>query len=282
MTRRGTDDHGRRCASRLAGPVLDRGRGHDGQPPLRGHRRPQPGADLPLRQRARRRDPRSSRRRPDRKARLDGVPGGRGAPRASGVGRGASDRKPVTITEFYEPLDRWYENRIFPLDDGGLQIIFRDITRRQLIAEEMQARADRAADAERLMHFGTWRWEVASGRVSWSDELQRIHGLEVGEFGGTDGRFLRLHPPRRSRASLGGHAHRNRNARAVPAFTSGSSGPTARSERCFPKGIRSSPRTARSRPSWASVTTSPSAPRPSGPSTPASAARARSSTTRPR
>jgi hypothetical protein len=38
-------------------------------------------------------------------------------------------------------------------------------------------------EAERIAGFGIWKWDVASGRVHWSDELHRIYGLRPGEFG---------------------------------------------------------------------------------------------------
>jgi PAS domain S-box-containing protein len=34
-------------------------------------------------------------------------------------------------------------------------------------------------------HMGAWDWDIASGRVNWSSELERIHGLEPGTFEGT-------------------------------------------------------------------------------------------------
>src|SRR5215212_7413965 len=30
--------------------------------------------------------------------------------------------------------------------------------------------------AEAIAHMGSWRWDLASGAVSWSDELYRIYG----------------------------------------------------------------------------------------------------------
>jgi signal transduction histidine kinase len=33
-------------------------------------------------------------------------------------------------------------------------------------------------EAERVAHLGTWTWDMESGRVTWSDELYRILGLE--------------------------------------------------------------------------------------------------------
>ena len=56
------------------------------------------------------------------------------------------------------------------------------------------------SEAERIAHFGVWRWELATGRVRWSDELHRIYGLEPGEFVGTvDGFLAYLHPDDRDR-----------------------------------------------------------------------------------
>ncbi|MPZ99880.1 MAG: GAF domain-containing protein [Dehalococcoidia bacterium] len=38
---------------------------------------------------------------------------------------------------------------------------------------------------------GTWEWDVATGRVTWSTALQRLHGLTPGAFGGTFEEFAR-------------------------------------------------------------------------------------------
>ncbi len=55
-------------------------------------------------------------------------------------------------------------------------------------------------EAERIAGFGIWRWDVASGRVHWSDELHRIYGLRPGEFGGTVDAFVeRIHADDRER-----------------------------------------------------------------------------------
>ncbi len=59
---------------------------------------------------------------------------------------------------------------------------------------------DLLGEAERIAGFGIWKWEVASGRVHWSDELHRIYGLRPGEFGGTVDAFIeRVHSDDRDR-----------------------------------------------------------------------------------
>lgn len=46
-----------------------------------------------------------------------------------------------------------------------------------VLAERRRAEAG-LAEAQALAHMGNWSWDVASGRVSWSDELYRLFGLE--------------------------------------------------------------------------------------------------------
>lgn len=38
------------------------------------------------------------------------------------------------------------------------------------------------AEAQRLAHLGSWEWEVASNRLTWSEELYRIYGLDRDTF----------------------------------------------------------------------------------------------------
>lgn len=71
---------------------------------------------------------------------------------------------------------------------------------------ELREYAARMDEAERIAHFGVFRWEIETGRVLWSDELQRIYGLAPGEFAGTVEAFIGfLHPDDRERvwASVG-------------------------------------------------------------------------------
>ena len=43
--------------------------------------------------------------------------------------------------------------------------------------------------------MGTWEWDIASGRVDWSPELESLHGLVPGTFGGTLNAFRQdVHP----------------------------------------------------------------------------------------
>ncbi|MGH9335500.1 MAG: PAS domain S-box protein, partial [Vicinamibacteria bacterium] len=75
---------------------------------------------------------------------------------------------------------------------GWLATIF-DIEKRKRAEERLRL----ALDAGRM---GAWEWNVKSGGVTWSPELQAIHGLERGAFDGTFEAFQRdIHPEDRER-----------------------------------------------------------------------------------
>ena len=107
--------------------------------------------------------------------------------------------RPGRLVDYYEPLQRWFEARFFPRDDG-LMILLRDVTEQQRVEEELREYGDQMAEAERIVRFGVWKWTLATERVAWSDELHRIYGLEPGEFGGTAEDFIaRVSPDERDR-----------------------------------------------------------------------------------
>ena len=77
----------------------------------------------------------------------------------------------------------------------------------QVVAErELRQRAEAEAaqrqESESRLHLalaggrmGAWEWDITSGKVIWSEELELLHGLAPGTFGGTLEAFLRdVHP----------------------------------------------------------------------------------------
>jgi PAS domain S-box-containing protein len=66
---------------------------------------------------------------------------------------------------------------------------------------EAEARLSRMLEAaERITRIGSWEWDVATGVVTWSDELYRIYGLEPRSCEITFDAFLaRVHPEDRAR-----------------------------------------------------------------------------------
>ena len=53
-----------------------------------------------------------------------------------------------------------------------------DLTDQRRSEEELRRTRDRLLEAETLARIGSWEWDIATGVVSWSEQLYRIHGLE--------------------------------------------------------------------------------------------------------
>src|SRR4051794_36807695 len=67
---------------------------------------------------------------------------------------------------------------------------------------ELRHAAKRMADAERIAHFGNWEWDIAADRLTWSEELYRIFGVERETFAATHDAYIELvHPHDRRRVS---------------------------------------------------------------------------------
>ena len=71
------------------------------------------------------------------------------------------------------------------------------------LAEEQKCQAheiEHLARAQAIAHLGNWEWEIASGKLVWSDEIYRIFGLRPRELGSTYEVFLAsVHPEDRER-----------------------------------------------------------------------------------
>ena len=63
-------------------------------------------------------------------------------------------------------------------------------------ADQRAARAFRSLnEAQALAHIGSWTWDIPADRVTWSDELYRIYGLEPGSMEVDFKTFVsRVHP----------------------------------------------------------------------------------------
>ena len=99
---------------------------------------------------------------------------------------------------------RWLETRATPRrsDDGRLVVqgLICDVTERHELEIESRANEERLRLAQGVGRLGTWTWDLASGEVSWSREMEALHGLEAGAFGGTFEEFIeRVHPEDREK-----------------------------------------------------------------------------------
>ena len=67
--------------------------------------------------------------------------------------------------------------------------------------EELAESEARLARAQEIAHLGSWELDLANNKLTWSDEVYRIFGLEPQEFGAKYESFLeRVHPDDREKA----------------------------------------------------------------------------------
>lgn len=53
-----------------------------------------------------------------------------------------------------------------------------DITEKQLLIEQLQQSDDLFKQAQARTHIGNWTWDIVADKVTWSDEMFRVYGLE--------------------------------------------------------------------------------------------------------
>lgn len=85
------------------------------------------------------------------------------------------------------------------LEDGRpreLVGVMIDITERKQFEEALRESEERLKEAQRLAHIGSWELDLITGRLVWSDEMYRIHGIPPGSFEGDVEAFITttVHP----------------------------------------------------------------------------------------
>ncbi len=106
-----------------------------------------------------------------------------------------------SIVEYETDDGEWLEARFYPTT-VGLSVYFRNIDQRKHkelerdeLFEALRANQAMLERSQELAHLGSWELDLQSGRLTWSDEVYRIFGLQPQEFGATYEAFLeRMHP----------------------------------------------------------------------------------------
>ena len=77
----------------------------------------------------------------------------------------------------------------------GMICIGRDITDRKQAEIALQQSKQQLEEAQRLAHIGSWDFAIASGTITWSDEVYCIHGLIPGTSPPSYGDLLQMYHP---------------------------------------------------------------------------------------
>jgi PAS domain S-box-containing protein len=76
----------------------------------------------------------------------------------------------------------------------------------QEITSALAFRHRQLNEAQRLSHLGSWEWDVATGRVTWSEELHRIFGTGGRPLATLDEYLGVVHPDDRARVKAAGES----------------------------------------------------------------------------
>jgi PAS domain S-box-containing protein len=95
----------------------------------------------------------------------------------------------------------------FPVFDAsgavvGVGGVATDITERRSAEQALREQRTLLAEAQKLAGLGCWEWDPASGRVTWSDEMYAIYGVDPAQFRPSFENYLeRIHPEDRGVAA---------------------------------------------------------------------------------
>ncbi len=101
--------------------------------------------------------------------------------------RASAEQTPIFLEEYYEPWDRWFENRIFP-DVHGLTIYFTEITQRKqaeaarIQSEKLKLELKLLEDILDLVLAGYWDWNIPEHQEYLSPSFKRMFGYEEAEL----------------------------------------------------------------------------------------------------
>jgi PAS domain S-box-containing protein len=74
-----------------------------------------------------------------------------------------------------------------------------EVAERRLAEASLKEKDARLSEAQQIARLGSWDWDPETGRVGWSDEMYRMHGLLPSGFAGAFEAFVKLaHPDDRA------------------------------------------------------------------------------------
>ena len=82
---------------------------------------------------------------------------------------------------------RWLSGKGFTIPDknGNVKsygLLMQDITKRKLLQEELLESQNMLSETQKIVHLGSFEWNIADNKVFWSDQLFRIFGYSPRQF----------------------------------------------------------------------------------------------------
>ncbi|MFO7890422.1 MAG: PAS domain S-box protein [bacterium] len=85
-------------------------------------------------------------------------------------------------------------------DTENLVLTLEETTKRKRIENKLKESEARYKLAQKAAHIGTWDWDIKTGKLVWSEEVETLFGLQTGEFKNDYKEFVKLiHPEDREK-----------------------------------------------------------------------------------
>ena len=105
------------------------------------------------------------------------------------------------LRDTHGQLDQQVRQRTAELA-GAIESLQSEVEERREIDATLEQQRVHLLAAQRLANLGSWSWDVASGRVNWSQQIHEIYGVRPADFHGTYQDYMdRVHPEDRDRVS---------------------------------------------------------------------------------
>jgi len=99
----------------------------------------------------------------------------------------------AAVLEFFSPEPVAHDDQLLDVV-GHVGAQLGRVVERERARLDLEFRQAQLSEAQAISRIGSWRWEVASNVVTWSDELYRIYGLDRATFASSFEGFLdRVH-----------------------------------------------------------------------------------------
>jgi PAS domain S-box-containing protein len=96
-------------------------------------------------------------------------------------------------------LDQRVRQRTFELGHA-IEALQSEVEERREVESQLQEQRMHLLEAQRLADLGSWIWDIARQKVTWSQQIYQIYGVDPSTFGGTFEDYVeRVHPEDRER-----------------------------------------------------------------------------------
>jgi PAS domain S-box-containing protein len=98
---------------------------------------------------------------------------------------GEAEFYPAAVYRDQRDPGTWRENWVYKLASGEIIAIYHDITERKRAEEEIEKAYALVNETQAISRVGGWEYDLATKRITWTDEVYRIHGVGM-EFDPND------------------------------------------------------------------------------------------------